>query len=527
MLLGAIILWILSAGSLDARTVKISGFILDGAASSSALMRSKLAAGDKSWQTPLAGQEVQVRALGDLDKSWTTKTGEDGAFEIDTGLAAIPENTPFVIVADSGGPKMFSRSFDPHEKGARLFVAPAGAATSKMNTETIVIHDMKVVRDDEGDETQRFLRVQIRVVFYNFDSTIYIGEEKGGVREVCRIPLPPGATIVRNEGFAPGAGARLSGSGKFLIFDDPVPGLSDFAMLRQSGKPGPTWTVEYLVPPTKFFSLEYPVSISPAELRFDEFNRPASEPGFRVYVLKDGIEKQEDEDEGEEDKKGKKGMQVHSTDLKRFDPVSKNPIDGRKVQYNTYVPAKIAAKNAYNSGDKFLVPLELSDVARGVISRKALFWHGGTMIVCLFGIVLGLTLGRKGPPPETILEEGLSSEQIIEKIAELDRRYEGGEIRKEEYERFRESLVAVAADEVGGAAGNVASEAGAPPPLASEDVIPSVLVSDRAKDLLTKIEDLDAREDLSAEEIQQRAHLLEALFKTVRKDAEGKSLGVV
>jgi len=48
MLLGAIILWILSAGSLDARTVKISGFILDGAASSSALMRSKLAAGDKS-----------------------------------------------------------------------------------------------------------------------------------------------------------------------------------------------------------------------------------------------------------------------------------------------------------------------------------------------------------------------------------------------------------------------------------------------------------------------------------------------
>ena len=163
-----------------------------------------------------------------------------------------------------------------------------------------------------------------------------------------------------------------------------------------------------------------------------------------------------------------------------------------------------------------LVPVQISDAARGVISRKALFWHGGTIFIGITAVLFGLLLSRKGPPAEVILD-GLSSEEVLDRIAELDKRYERNEISKADYDRYRESLVTIAAEEISGETSAAREADGA---AASAAPPPQPAFGPRTREMLREIHDLDETDLPSAEQIQQRAHLLEALYKSLKKDLE-------
>jgi len=476
--------------------VEIRGRCLDGPASSSAINARALSDPSASWQVPLARRRVDVRALGGVDRSWEVETDDDGRFRLDTGLARIPDGTPFVASTEGdGASRLWSPSFDPRAPALAVFLYPLAADPGSVQTVTTLVHSV------ERDEDARYLRVQCRVEFWNWGRELYVGDERSGAREISRLPLPPGAEITVNRGWAPGSRGRLSEDGKFLIWDDPIPGLADLVVGRQSDRARTTWDVEYRVAPSAVFSLEYPLALAPAE------RRPGIElGGFRVYTVRDDMTIEGEERSGKI-AAGAKGMRIESIHLERAFPVESNPIDGKPQKLDLYVPRDgKATEGRIDRGGLVLVPIEIADSARGVVSRDALFWHGGTVLVAVLAILAGLVLSRKGPPPEAVLD-GLSSEEVLDRIAELDARFERGEIRDADYRRYRESLVAIAAEELAGAGGASSGDTPARPALA-----------DATRELLRQLGEIESRGATSSADIQQRAHLLEALYKALRKE---------
>jgi hypothetical protein len=481
--------------------VVVQGKILDGPASAAQATVQSFREGE-AWHVPVAARKVEIRALGAEPHSWTLETGGDGSFTLDTGLDALPAGTPFVAVAESSGQRLYSPSFDPSEKDLVVFVYPAGADARRVETVTTIVHDVEKSKVD-GEE-RRLLRVQYRVEFWNFAAELYVGEEIAAGREVYRIPIPPGARLRINRGPVPGTRWKHAEDGRFLVIDEPVPGIPDLVHSRKTGRSRIAWEVEYLVEPTAFFTLEYPLALEPAAR-----GRGMELGGFAVYVRHEDMKLEGSEEERASDGEGA-SMEVEATHFAKAQEVERNPIDGARGKYDVYVPSGPGARVA--RGFKVLVPVEISDVARGLISRKALFWHGGTVLIGLAAIGLGLFFGRRRPPPEAALE-GLSSEEVLDRIAELDASHERGEIRDADYRRYRESLVAIAADEIAGA--ESAQRATGPSPRA--------VLGERTRAALAELSALDGKEATGAdlaELIQKRAHLLEALYASLRKDLE-------
>jgi hypothetical protein len=135
---------------------------------------------------------------------------------------------------------------------------------------------------------------------------------------------------------------------------------------------------------------------------------------------------------------------------------------------------------------------------------------GGFVLLVVLSILLGLALGGKGRPPDALFAD-LSGEEVLDRIAELDRRHARGQFSETDYQRYREVLIELAAEELGEEAAVVArGKAGEKPPL--------TLVSPAVREILARIDEIDRNGAGDPSRIAERAHLLEALAKTLSRE---------
>ena len=203
-------------------------------------------------------------------------------------------------------------------------------------------------------------------------------------------------------------------------------------------------------------------------------------------------------------------MKIESavSSLQKFNnTVKTNPIDQTSKSFEVYGTQSAATPEA---GALLRVPIELSDVAIGEVSEDALFWHGGTIAVILLGILAGIALGRSHAPAISL--EGLTGAQsspgILDQIASIDALRASGGIAEGEHQRQREVLVELAAGEL--ESGKAGSESGAP----------AASLSTSTRKVLARIAELDEKTEAGIEDVQERAHLLEGLYKSLRNDLE-------
>jgi|GEM_PF-1682483 len=458
----------------------LEGRIYDGPASNSKVRAEGFRS--TAWKVPVADREIEIRALRPgAEKSWKTTTSPDGSFRIETSLSNSREAEPFVALVDVDGRQFFTGSFNLEEKKPlEVFVYPAGEDPEKVRTIAKVVHSI------EKEGGRHYLKVQFRVEFLNGGDSIYIGQKsRDGSREVYRIPIPAGAVLGLNEGPVPGTRWKKSPDGRFLVIDEPVQGFADLlARGHQPGVDGPGWLVEYRLPATNLFALTYPQPLRPLS------RQEGQGDGFLVFVQ-----------EG--------GMKIESavSSLQKFnDTVKTNPLDQTSKSFEVY-GARAAAPEA---GALLRVPIELSDMAIGEVSEDALFWHGGTIAVILLGILAGIALGRSRTPAISL--EGLTGDQsspgILDQIASIDALRASGGIAEGEYQRQREVLVELAAGEL--ESGKAGPESGAP----------AASFSTNTRKVLARISELDEKTEAGIEDVQERAHLLEGLYKSLRNDLE-------
>ena len=432
----------------------------------------------------MAGREIEIRALRPgAEKSWKTTTSPDGGFRVETSLASSGEASPFVALVDVDGRWLFTGSFHPEEKKPlEVFAYPAGEDPERVRTIAKIVHS---IEKKEGGF--RYLKVQFRVEFLNGGDSIYIGQKSGdGSREVYRIPIPAAAERLETEGPVPGTRWKKSPDGRFLIIDEPVQGFADLlARGHQPGVDGPGWLVEYRLPATNLFTLTYPQTLRPLS------RQEGQGDGFLVFV-----------------QEGDMKIEPTVSSLQKFNtPVKTNPLDQTSKSFDVYGTRPDAAPEA---GALLRVPIELSDMAIGEVSEDALFWHGGTIAVILLGILAGIALGRSHAPAISL--EGLTGAQsspgILDQIASIDALRVSGGIAEGEYQRQREVLVELAAGEL--ESGKAGSESGAP----------AARFSTNTRKVLARIAELDEKTEAGVEDVQERAHLLEGLYKSLRNDLE-------
>ena len=459
----------------------LEGRIYDGPASNSRVRTEGLRSA--TWKVPVAGREIEIRALRPgAEKSWKTTTGPDGGFRVETNLSNFREASPLVALVDGDGRQFFTGSFNLEEKKPlEIFAYPAGEDPGRVRTIAKVVHSI------EKEGGFRYLKVQFRVEFLNGGDSIYIGQKsRDGSREVYRIPIPAGAVLRRNEGPVPGTRWKKSPDGRFLIIDEPVQGFADLlARGHQPGVDGPGWLVEYRLPATNLFTLTYPQTLRPLS------RQEGQGDGFLVFV-QDG------------------DMKIEPTvsSLQKFnDTVKTNPLAQTSKSFDVYGTRPDAAPEA---GALLRVSIELSDMAIGEMSEDALFWHGGTIAVILLGILAGIALGRSRAPAISLegLTGGQSSPGILDQIASIDALRASGGIAEGEYQRQREVLVELAAGEL--ESGKAGSESGAP----------AAIFSTNTRKVLARIAELDEKTEAGIEDVQERAHLLESLYKSLRNDLE-------
>ena len=269
---------------------------------------------------------------------------------------------------------------------------------------------------------------------------------------------------------------RRSESGDAMIIDEPIPGFPDLIADMNASK---SWYLEYLVEPSQLFTLTY------------DFNIRSLDPqrgGFRVY-LPDSIK-------------------IEGKLFQSAGRVDRDPVTREQKHYSVFAPRQLV-----QAGQSRMLPLSIENGAIGQISRKALFWHGGTLLVCLVATLLGSALGLfrflRRPPSEAVLD-GLTTEEVLDRIADLDARHKRGEISEADYERYRAPLVEIAAEELEAAVAPVAG--------ATQD---TSALAPEARDLVDRIGELDASGAGTPADIQTRAHMLEALYKALAKKADG------
>ena len=459
----------------------LEGRLYDGPASNSRMRTEGLRS--PTWRVPVAGREIEIRALRPgAEKTWKTTTSPDGGFRVETSLSNFREAGPFVALVDVDGRRFFTGSFNPEEKKPlEVFAYPAGEDPERVRTIAKVVHSI------EKEGGFRYLKVQFRVEFLNGGDSIYIGQKSmDGGREIYRIPIPAGAALLRNEGPVPGTRWKKSPDGRFLVIDEPVQGFADLlARGHQPGVDGPGWFVEYRLPAVNLFTLTYPQTLRPLS------RQEGQGDGFLVFV-----------------QEGDMKIEPAVSSLQKFNnTVKTNPIDQTSKSFDVYGTRADAAPEA---GALLRVPIELSDMAIGEVSEDALFWHGGTIAVILLGVLAGIALGRfRGP---VISLEGSTGSQstynVLDQIASIDALKASGGIAEGEYQRQREILVELAAGEI------------EPGQAGSGDGAYLSSLSTNTRKVQARIAELDEKAEAGIEDVQERAHLLESLYKSLRKDLE-------
>ena len=192
--------------------------------------------------------------------------------------------------------------------------------------------------------------------------------------------------------------------------------------------------------------------------------------------------------------------------LQKLTTLKEGPLGGEPRSFDVYA---ISADSRRAPRDPVTVPIDISDVAVGEVSEKALFWHGGTISIILLSVLAGLALSRK--KGRSISIEGSAGGDlyaVLDQIARLDELSASGSITPETYNAQRAVLVELAAGEL---------EQGSSP---ASPAVAAPAISSAAQGLISRIAELDARPEATVEAAQERAHLLESLYKSMR-DKQG------
>ncbi|MEE3230641.1 MAG: hypothetical protein VX272_06345, partial [Planctomycetota bacterium] len=433
--------------------------------------------GSSTWKVPLADVSVEIQAVGTGEAgAWTATTSKDGGFSVETGAS---NALLYVAVAAVEDRKLFTGAFAEKASGPiELFAYPISDDSERVRSTTKIYHTVQKV------DGAHLLKVQLHVELVNGSDTLYVGKKlQDGTSEVFRIPLPAGARLITNKGPVPGMKMRISRDGKFLVIDEPLVGLADLAASQQLGNVK-GWSVEYMIPASDLFTMVYPQPLTPmgrAE------GRP---PGFLVYV-------QEEE------------MRIDPvlSPLQKLTTLKEGPLGGTPRSFDVYA---ISADSRRAPGDPVPVPIDISDVAVGEVSEKALFWHGGTLSIILLSILAGLAFNRKkGLSVSIDGAAGGDLYSVLDQIASLDELSASGSITPETYNAQRAVLVELAAGEL----------EQSPSPEAS--AVPAPAIPSAARGLISRIAELDAEPEATVETTQERAHLLESLYKSLRDKRGG------
>ena len=450
----------------------IEGRILDAEASLERLRSGQSAAED--FYVPIADSDVRIE-LRDGGASFKARTDAEGRFRVDTGRASLPGSGLLVARIDRGAETLFSPSFRAGD--GDVFVYPPSESAEGVTCQVGTVHDLRGV---EGEPK----RIRVRIVAFvsNRGSELYVGKRQGSPwREVLRVPIPPDAVVTSESGPVEGLHWRRSSDGRWMVIDEPVPGLPDLALqARRFGFRSPEdaerwwrWQVEYELPARQTLAFTYPL--------------PVRCTNFQVYALKDRMKL------------------VSGGDLSPPATFPSDPLTGGPGPYDAH-RVRPGTAEFIEAGKDVLLALHVDNAAVGEISERALRWHGGFIVVSLVAILLGFVLSPRRPPPEAQVG-GLEGEEVLDRIAALDRRFEAGKIPERDYRRYREALVEVASEEV------QAVDEAAP----GKTAAPAAL-SPQVTAILERLRELDRAESTSPAAIQERAHLLEALYKKLGGD---------
>lgn len=451
----------------------IEGMVLDGAAS--ALRFRELRPTGDEWHVPLANSDLTLHALPG-GRTFRLRSDANGGFRLDE-FPGDPGAHHFVITAESAGTKLYSASF-PADHAHAVFVYPSTddpGSAEDLQAEVQVAFDLVPVG------AGKMLRVRTSIDFLNLDPELYVGSRQGSIhREVFRLPLPQEAQVTVNSGPVSGLEWKRSEDGRWLVIDEPVPGFSDIAHRLREQHPW-RWTVSYLTPASQ---------VSAYTFRF-----PFAVGGMALYAEKTGDPMNIVSASG-----GLQGPQTMPRDP--FEPGVAKAFDAYGV-----------SREGLRAGSELVVALEIDNAVLGEVSSGALRWHGGFLVVTLVAILLGLILGSRRPAERGSLA-GLGPDELLDRLVALDRRFEEKKIRERDYRSYRDALVELIALELPEEAG-VAGRGVAP---ASRS--PAAPLHSPAIDaIVTRIRALDREGAADPARIAERAHLLEALYKSL--DGEG------
>jgi hypothetical protein len=444
----------------------VAGVILDAESSTQQFRASRGAPMQgNDWQVPIPDASFVLHAFPS-GRNWPLVSDANGKFEApEAPLGGGTSGERYAVTLIRGNEKLYSASFSG-SANSEVFLYRSSEDPSESQIEVRCVFDLL------ESATGSFLRVDIVVDFVQFGSGMFVGQRSSsGHREVFRVPVPEGANVTSNEGPLAELRWKASDDGRWYIIDEPVPGFPDMASGIKNNRPW-RWTLSYLVPALQLSATTIHI---PVRCTF-----------LALYTKKDAI------------------RLVSTAQLRSPVTIEKNPLTGEDAKFDAFG----MAAQEISPGTRLVIALEVDNGRLGEVSYRALRWYGAFLVVTLVAILLGLVLGRRRRDP--VAPAGLSHDELLDRIVELDQRFQSGKIADAEYRPLRESLVelvAVGLDEsarpaapaIANALGNRSSAPSAPS------------VDPRRAELLRRIRELDGSTEPAR--ITERAHLLEALYK--------------
>jgi hypothetical protein len=463
-----------------------AGVVFRGRAMDAAASVAKFSHDREDFHVPFAGKEVTVDLVPptgapEAVRSWKAMTDADGNFTVDTGLEAVGEGARFVVRAEAGGGRLFSPFYGESEAPQRVSLYAITEDPQSLKARLEVNYSVERAGAASGEAPRLHVQVILHVI--NSGERMYVGRPgRGGWREVWRLPLPEGAKIVRQSSPDPASpGWRASDDGRWLLLDTPIAGILDLerqgvSMAREEKQEG--WEVVYTIPGSQTLVQAYPLAF------------PLEKGGFVAWCL-----------HGDQSLESSQlaGRQSEARD---------DPVSGRHREFD------VAFSTRPLPDETVVLALTTDNLPLDQVSRSALFWVGGFVLVLVLAMLLGLAFGRRGPAPETLLAS-LSGEEVLDRIADLDRRFEAKRISEPDYRRYREALVELAAEELDG--GGTKAAAAAP---GGRLDLPGT-----ARRIVERIEAIDASGNAEPAAIAERTQLLDALFRELSRARERERAG--
>jgi hypothetical protein len=429
---------------------------------------------------PLAERPFRIHLLGS-GRAVEGRTDSDGRFAVPLGLSSRPEGA--VLVAEApGSPPAFSPAvaLGDEEIEFRLY----STTDSEQFLECRIEVDHSLAPNPSAGRLD--LEVRVEVTLQNFAGELYVGHPRarwtGEVgspsRAICRIPLPPDASLTLSRGPAGESWNRLPAEGgwSWMVVDSPV-----FPLFESPR--GNIWEIRYRIPAAQEIDTVYPVDLE-------------------LFVFAAWGREEELTLQSPDLLKNPKPL------LHAFRPGERHQDSTVLFQQNlkpeTEIPLAVHIDNA-----------KLGQVNHGTLLLLALF-----LLVVALAIGGGLYLGRRRPSLEAAALSEASGEDLIQRIAQLDQRREKGEVQEKEYREARGRLISMARYLVPelGAAGGAAAGGGKAAAKAGAGHLPAGAIDglpEAARDLLDRLKALDAEGSLDSRKIHERALLLEELARVL------------